>query len=44
MHSFIKTFRTSSMFEEDIFIMIMTKILQEIENNKRNEFSMLVLY
>jgi hypothetical protein len=32
------------MFEEDIFIMIMTKILQEIENNKRNEFSMLVLY
>jgi hypothetical protein len=27
------------MFEEGIFIMIMTKQLQEIENNKRTKFS-----
>jgi NADPH-dependent 7-cyano-7-deazaguanine reductase QueF len=44
MHSFVKTFRTSSKFEEDMFIMIMTKLLQEIENNKRTEFFMIVLY
>jgi hypothetical protein len=32
------------MFEEGIFIMIMTKLLQEIENNKRTKFSMIALY
>jgi hypothetical protein len=32
------------MFEEGIFIMIMTKQLQEIENNKRTKFSMIALY
>jgi hypothetical protein len=32
------------MFEEGIFIMIMTKQLQEIENNKRNKISMIALY
>jgi NADPH-dependent 7-cyano-7-deazaguanine reductase QueF len=44
MHSFVRTFRTSSIFEEDIFIMIMTKLLQEIENNKKAKFLMIVLY
>jgi hypothetical protein len=43
VHSFVKTFRASSMFEEGIFIMIMTKQLQEIENNKRNKISMIAL-
>jgi hypothetical protein len=32
------------MFEEGIFIMIMTKQLQEIENNKRTKFSIIALY
>jgi hypothetical protein len=44
VHSLVKTFRASSMFEEGIFIMIMTKQLQEIENKKRTKFSMIALY
>jgi hypothetical protein len=32
------------MFEEGIFIIIMTKQLQEIENKNRTKFSMIALY
>jgi hypothetical protein len=41
---FVKTFRTSSIFEESILHYDNDEAIQEIENNKRTKFSMIVLY